>query len=449
MSKLLIWTCLSMVSLTLAQAGSNDLLPGDPVIVRFHAARVASDSRRDWINNQLNKASLPPLNDIQVSSLKTGWDTGIFDGFAGQFTPEAARAFAASADVAYVVPDFRTKISDITVQNNAPWGLQRISQPDRIAGGDPSQSTFTYTFDDSAGEGVDIYVLDTGVRISHVDFGGRATFGATFSRGVPGQDIEGHGTHVAGIAAGAVHGVAKSANIIAVKVMDDDGTGATSNIIAGINFVATNVATTNRPSIINLSITTPASQAIDAACAAAVSRGIHVIVAAGNENVDAAQTSPARSESVISVGATDINDNAASFSNFGQTVDIFAPGVSIISLGNEADDAIKTLDGTSMAAPMVSGLVAYLITLQQQNVSPPQMKVSLQNLASKGKILGLRPDTINHLAFNGAGTGFGAPPSEPGPAILQQQGVISSIDNMVSAFSALTATVARRPDDDD
>ncbi|KAG8802492.1 subtilisin-like serine protease, partial [Serendipita sp. 399] len=414
----------------------------------FHPARVASDNRRNWIDNQLRNNNLPPLNDIQISSLRTGWDSGIFDGFAGDVSPDAAVAFEKSDDVAFVVPDFRSTVADITSVSNSPWGPARMSQQGPLQNRDPKQETFTYTFDDSAGEGVDIYVLDTGVRISHVEFEGRASFppDATFSTGIPGQDIQGHGTHVAGIVAGSVHGVARSANIIAVKVMDDDGSGASSSIIAGINFVSRAAAQSGRPSIINLSITTPASQAIDAACAAAVQQGIHVIVAAGNEGVDAGQTSPARADAVISVGATDINDQIASFSNTGQTVDFLAPGVEIISLGNDRDDALKTLDGTSMAAPMVSGLVAYLLRLEG-NKSPLAMKVRLRDLATQNVIRGIsaQSGTVNALVFNGAVANPGQP---AGQEILQQQGVIASVDSMVSAFSALTATVARRPDDD-
>jgi cerevisin len=183
--------------------------------------------------------------------------------------------------------------------------------------------------------------------------------------------------------------VAKSANIIAVKVMGDDGTGSGSDIISGINFVVQAVASSNRPSVINLSITTPGSQAIDEAVANAVSFGIHVVVAAGNENTDAGEDSPARSSSVIAVGATDINDKRASFSNFGPDVNIWAPGVGIISLGNADDNAVKTLDGTSMASPFVTGLVAYFLALEG-NMSPLSMKEKLRSVTTDSVISGLR-----------------------------------------------------------
>lgn len=196
------------------------------------------------------------------------------------------------------------------------------------------------------------------------------------------------GTHVAGIAAGATHGVANKANIIAVKVMGDDGSAPASDIIAGINFAAVSAGRSGRPSVINLSITTPASQALDSAVSNAVSLGVHVVVAAGNDNKDATADSPARAGAAITVGATDINDQRASFSNFGPPVDVWAPGVGIISLSNQEDDELKTLDGTSMATPFVAGLVAYLIGLEG-NISPPDMKARIQGLSVDGIISGL------------------------------------------------------------
>lgn len=196
------------------------------------------------------------------------------------------------------------------------------------------------------------------------------------------------GTHCAGIAASSLHGVSKKANVIAVKVMGDDGTGSASNIIAGINFVVQSVSSSNRPSVINLSVTTPASQAVNDAVNNAVSFGVHVVVAAGNENTDASVDSPASASSVITVGATDIDDKRASFSNFGPDVDIWAPGVGIISLGITSDTAVKTLDGTSMSTPFITGLVAYFLALEG-TMSPLQMKQKLRSVTINNVISGL------------------------------------------------------------
>lgn len=427
----ILWTLCSLVVVISAQTNNTGY------IVRFHSARVAKENRRTWIDNQLNRASLPPLTDAQATSLKIGWESSVFDGFAGDITPEAVTAFKSHADVWYIESDPLAKVATAITQDNAPWGLQRISQRDPIQGGSASQTNFDYTFDDSAGRGVDIYIVDTGVRITHTDLAGRAEFGRSLGAGVPGQDIEGHGTHVAGIAAGTLHGVAKNARIVAVKVMNDDGTGSGSDIIAGINFAVQAAAGSGRPSVINLSITTPGSQAIDDAVENAISLGVHVVVAAGNENTDASLSSPARSSSVITVGATDINDNRASFSNFGPDVTVWAPGVSIISLGISDDNAVKTLDGTSMASPFVAGLVAYLLALEG-NMSPAAMKQRIRALTTTSAIAGLPSNTTNVLVFNDA-----AATSSNTPSQALQQSILGSVDDLVNAFAALAQAAQR------
>ncbi|KIM21522.1 hypothetical protein M408DRAFT_80385 [Serendipita vermifera MAFF 305830] len=443
----ILWTLCSLVVVISAQTNNTGY------IVRFHSARVAKENRRTWIDNQLNRASLPPLTDAQATSLKIGWESSVFDGFAGDITPEAVTAFKSHADVWYIESDPLAKVATAITQDNAPWGLQRISQRDPIQGGSASQTNFDYTFDDSAGRGVDIYIVDTGVRITHTDLAGRAEFGRSLGAGVPGQDIEGHGTHVAGIAAGTLHGVAKNARIVAV--MNDDGTGSGSDIIAGINFAVQAAAGSGRPSVINLSITTPGSQAIDDAVENAISLGVHVVVAAGNENTDASLSSPARSSSVITVGATDINDNRASFSNFGPDVTVWAPGVSIISLGISDDNAVKTLDGTSMASPFVAGLVAYLLALEG-NMSPAAMKQRIRALTTTSAIAGLPSNTTNVLVFNGeilklssafpisdAYPADAAATSSNTPSQALQQSILGSVDDLVNAFAALAQAAQR------
>jgi len=404
-------------------------------IIKWYSGKVPASNRRTWLDNQLQAASLPALTNDQVASLKLGWDSSVFDGCAGNFSAEAIEAFKNTGDVAYVEPDVQSNITILTTQTNAPWGLQRISQRNAISNGDPTKTNFVYTYDDSAGEGVDIYVLDTGVRITHVEFGGRATFATTFGSGAVGVDENGHGTHCAGIAASSLHGVAKQANIIAVKVMGDDGTGSGSDIISGIDFTVQAVVASSRPSVINLSVTTPASDAIDDAVSNAVSLGVHVVVAAGNENTDASLDSPARASTVITVGATDINDKRASFSNTGPAVDIWAPGVGIISLGITSDTAVRTLDGTSMATPFVTGLVAYFLALQG-TMSPLEMKEQLRSVATNGAISGLTTNSTNVFAFNNATSN-----NVPVPGIALQQSILGSIDDLISAFGALASGV--------
>lgn len=212
---------------------------------------------------------------------------------------------------------------------------------------------YTYTYSDPAGDGVDIYIIDTGIYIAHQEFEGRATFG--FAAGAMQMlDGNGHGTHCAGTAAGKTYGVAKNASLIAVKVLSDNGSGLTSDIISGLNWVLTNVESTGKPSIASMSLGGSVSDALDALVNQTVAAGITVVVAAGNDNTDASAQSPARVATAITVAAANITNTKASFSNYGAPVDIWAPGVDIISAWPFTNDtSTKVLSGTSMATPHV------------------------------------------------------------------------------------------------
>lgn len=230
------------------------------------------------------------------------------------------------------------------------WGLDRINQ--HLL---PLDGFFSIL--PPRGAGVDIYVLDAGVRLSHSEFGGRARLGATFVSGSS-DDSYGHGTHVSGIIAGRSVGVANQANIISVKVIYDDGKGPISSVIMGIDWVIRNVKVTRRPSIINMSIGTNRNDALDHAVLSAVRQGVLVVVSAGNDKMDSCNSSPSGLESSFTVGATDPDDSRASYSNFGSCVKIYAPGSYIKSASNKGDYAYKMLNGTSMAAPFVTGTAA-------------------------------------------------------------------------------------------
>jgi cerevisin len=366
-------------------------------IVKIKAASdIAVDGRGQWLNNVLARGSAV-VDDTE--SLKLGWPKNVFDGLSGNFDTNALNALRASPDVEYIVEDTIMTTQATLQQANAPWGIARLASPGILANPDPSQLDFQYTFDSSQGEGVDIYVIDTGIRVSHLDFGGRATFAASFGAGVPNQDLNGHGTHVAGTAAGGILGVAKKASLFAVKVMGDDGSGATSDIISGIAFATQAAQASGRPSVINMSIGGPVNQAIDAAAANAVAAGVHVVVAAGNETQDSNNSSPARTSTVITVGATDINDSLAGFSNFGNKVDILAPGQDILSASFEADDGVRNLSGTSMASPHIAGLAAYFLGLEGQK-TPAALRDRLIGVSKNGLVDAVPAGTANELASN-------------------------------------------------
>jgi subtilisin family serine protease len=248
-----------------------------------------------------------------------------------------------SPEVAYVEADTYVNSTMTIAQTNAPVGLDRLSSAQ--AGDDKN-----YVFDANGGQGITVYVVDTGVRATHVEFEGRATLAANFADNIN-EDVNGHGSHVAGTIAGATFGVAKKANIVGVKVLGGDGGGSTSGVIDGMNFVGQQVQSQNQAgkAVLNMSLGGQASRAMNNMITALHNAGIVCVVAAGNEFADTVTTSPGSAPDAITVGAIDPrNDQMAPFSNFGAPVDIFAPGVDILSVGIQNDQATNVLSGTSM-----------------------------------------------------------------------------------------------------
>ncbi|KAH7326857.1 peptidase S8/S53 domain-containing protein [Rhizoctonia solani] len=229
------------------------------------------------------------------------------------------------------------------------------------------------------GGGVDIFGLDTGILTTHTCFGGRASWGATYG-GYASRDGHGHGTHTAGTAAGSGFGLATAANIIAVKVCSDAGECATSDIVAGVNYVVSRAASSGRPTIATMSLGGPTDTAIDSAVSSAISRGIHFTVAAGNENQNAANVSPARVAAANTVGAVDSSNRKASFSNYGAALDVWALGVNVRSAWIGSNSAVNTISGTSMATPHVAGILAVVIG-NKGNSSPAALSSALKSNA--------------------------------------------------------------------
>jgi subtilisin family serine protease len=251
-------------------------------------------------------------------------------------------------------------VSIDATQSNATWGLDRIDQTSL-----PLNSTYSYNVNGSYNNGasrVTAYIIDTGILTTHGEFAGRT--GAGYSaindrRGT--TDCNGHGTHVAGTVGGTTYGVAKGVRLIPVRVLDCRGSGTNSGVIAGVNWAIANHVS-GVPAVANMSLGGGISSALDTAVTNLVNDGVVLAVAAGNSNVDACTSSPARATAAITVGATASNDARASFSNFGTCLDIFAPGVSITSAWSSSKTAIKTISGTSMAAPHVAGVAALILS---------------------------------------------------------------------------------------
>ncbi|MFD4669911.1 S8 family serine peptidase [Lentzea sp. NPDC058450] len=285
-------------------------------------------------------------------------------GFALAADETTARRIAADPRVAYVEQDAEITADTSQPTPSALWGLDRL---DQITG----RSDGKYVSAGSGARNVRAYVIDTGIRTTHTDFGGRASWGTNTTGDNNNTDCNGHGTHVAGTIGGATHGVAKQVRLVAVKVLNCFGSGSTSGVISGVNWVTQNAV---RPAVANMSLGGAASAALDAAVEASIASGVTYAVAAGNSNVDACQSSPARTPNAITVGATDRNDVrptnwTSGGSNFGSCVDVFAPGDDITSASNTSDTATRSLSGTSMASPHAAG-VAALYLQRNANASP-------------------------------------------------------------------------------
>ncbi|MFG2555151.1 S8 family peptidase [Streptomyces sp. NPDC048581] len=274
--------------------------------------------------------------------------TKALNGYSATLSASEAKRLAADPAVASVEQNQRVQLAD-TTQSSAPWGLDRIDQAALPLSG-------TYTYPDSAGSGVTAYVIDTGVRITHQQISGRATYGYDAVDGdTTASDGNGHGTHVATTIAGSTYGVAKKAKIVAVRVLDNAGSGTTAGVIAGIDWVTNNHS---GPSVANMSLGGGASTSLDTAVANSIASGVTYAVAAGNSNANASSYSPARVSTAITVGATTSSDARASYSNYGSVLDIFAPGSSITAGWYTSDTATNTISGTSMATPHVAGAAA-------------------------------------------------------------------------------------------
>jgi subtilisin family serine protease len=355
-------------------AGSADAVPGSYLVVLKHGTTTKAGT--------LTAAYGGSVREIYGAALT---------GFAASLSESQARRLAADPAVDYVEQDQVYRAS--ATQSNATWGLDRIDQ--RAL---PLSTTYTYP---RTGAGVHAYIIDTGILTTHTEFGGRAASGYDFvDNDSNATDCNGHGTHVAGTVGGSTYGVAKGVSLVAVRVLDCNGSGTTTGVISGINWVTANAI---KPAVANMSLGGGASTTLDNAVSASIAAGITYGVAAGNGNIlgirqNACNYSPARVPTAITVGATQRTDAAASFSNYGTCVDLLAPGVDITSSWYSSTTATNTISGTSMATPHVVGAAA-LVLQANTAYTPAQVSSYLTTNATPNVVTNAGTGTPNKLLY--------------------------------------------------
>lgn len=368
--------CLSIAATHFVYAASNVANPVND-----------SSQAKGIIKNQyiviLNKDAGPSKDFAQniakqhAGKVLQSYDT-VLKGFAIYLPDTAGAAFIEAMKknphVLSVESDTIVNI-DATTQSNPDWGLDRIDQKAL-----PLNSTYSYL---QTGSGTTAYIVDTGILSSHQEFSGRVLSGYTaISDGNGTTDCNGHGTHVAGTVAGTTYGVAKNVNLVPIRILGCDGSGASSNVIAGLDWILKNG---KKPAVVNMSLGGATSSSLDSAVENLYNNGYVMVVAAGNSNTDACTSSPARVSKAITVAATDNTDTRASYSNYGSCVDIFAPGSQINSSWIGSNTATKILNGTSMATPHVAGVVAEMLQ-STPTASPQTISTNLLNQASSNVV---------------------------------------------------------------
>ncbi|KGO74337.1 Proteinase inhibitor I9 [Penicillium italicum] len=448
----------------LSSMTSRDIPDSYIIVFKKHVDESSASAHQSWVQEvhtahagrmELKKRSLFDFDFEAFMGLKHTFQiAGSLTGYAGHFHEDVIEQIRRHPDVEYIEKDSEVRtMTDGTVEKNAPWGLARISHRESLSFGNFNK----YLYAEEGGEGVDAYVIDTGTNIKHVDFEGRATWGKTIPQGDADEDGNGHGTHCSGTIAGKKFGVAKKANVYAVKVLRSNGSGTMSDVVKGVEWAAEAHIKKSKKgdkkfkgSVANMSLGGGSSRTLDLAVNAAVDAGIHFAVAAGNDNADACNYSPAAAEKAVTVGASTLTDSRAYFSNYGKCTDIFAPGLNILSTWVGSEHATNTISGTSMASPHIAGLLAYYVSLAPAkdsayavaDVTPKQLKAALINVATEGTLTDIPSDTPNLLAWNGGGSanytkilaegGYKAGVAVKEPTVDER--ISSIIDNAEKAF---------------
>lgn len=379
----------------LLHADAPRVIPGSYIVIMKDGLEI---SHRDAHVNALKEAFALAGEGNEIGFM---YNIGSLIGFSAKMTESMLKAQLAHPLVKYIEADQvysldytqeeRSPLAVVT-QSGATWGLDRIDQASLPLNG-------LYTYSSQAGAGVDVYVIDTGILTTHNDFGGRAAFAFTAITGESNSDLNGHGTHCAGTIGGTTYGVAKQANLKAVKVLSGSGSGSTTGVIAGVNFVSNNKVS-SRGNVASMSLGGGASTTLDQAVQNSIAGGVVYAIAAGNDNSNACNYSPARVSTAVTVGATTNTDARSSFSNYGTCVDIFAPGSSITSDWIGSNTATNTISGTSMATPHVAGVLALYLSTNGVNLTPASVKSAIVAQATSGKVTNPGTGSPNQLLFS-------------------------------------------------
>ncbi|EZF36350.1 subtilisin-like protease 1 [Trichophyton interdigitale MR816] len=403
---------ISLAAVSAANAAQILSMPHAQTVPNSYIVMMKDDTSDDDFNHHqswlqsTHTHNITRRATIQNAGMRHKYNFSKMKGYSGIFDEETIKDIAKDPKVMFVEPDTIISVHGKVEQSNVPsWGLARISNSQPGAN--------SYVYDSSAGEGITVYSVDTGVDINHEDFEGRAIWGSNQVNDGDDSDGSGHGTHTSGTMVGKEFGIAKKAKLVAVKVLGNDGSGPTSGIVAGINWCVEHARQNGGTdkAVMNMSLGGSSSSALNRAAAQAVEQGMFLSVAAGNENQDARSSSPASEPSVCTVGSSAEDDSRSSFSNWGPALDLFAPGSNIISA--RPGGGSQSMSGTSMAAPHVAGLAAYLMALE--GISGGAVCDRLKELGSSS-ITDVGPGTPTNVLISNGGAKGGNPKPAPGPS---------------------------------